>query len=137
MPQDNPRSENPRTESGRTERFRSDKSATNTLHMPFGEIGSDSVKAGLRAQKELLDVLHHISQDWFARATTEAELAFRLPSRLTSAPTVSDAFSAYHEWLNEWMSMRSEDGRRLLSDSQKIVDTGVRCFAVGSPATTS
>ena len=73
MPQDNPRSENPRTESGRTERFRSDKSATNTLHMPFGEIGSDSVKAGLRAQKELLDVLHHISQDWFARATTEAE----------------------------------------------------------------
>jgi hypothetical protein len=109
----------------------------NTLNMPFGEIGSDSVKAGLRAQKEVLDVLHGISQDWFARATTEAELAFRLPSRLTAAPTVSDAFSAYHEWLNEWMSMRSEDSRRLLSDSQKIVDTGVRCFAVGSPAMTS
>jgi hypothetical protein len=35
------------------------------------------------------------------------------------------------------MSMRSEDGRRLVSDSQKIVDTGVRCFAVGSPAMTS
>jgi hypothetical protein len=50
---------------------------------------------------------------------------------------VSDAFSAYHEWLNEWMSMRSEDGRRLLADSQKIVDTGVRCFAGGSPVMTS
>jgi hypothetical protein len=67
MPQDNPRSENPRTESGRTERSRSDKFAMN-MNMPFGEIGSDSVKAGLRAQKELLDVLHGISHDWFARA---------------------------------------------------------------------
>jgi hypothetical protein len=137
MPQDSPRSENSRAESGRTERSRSDKSATNTLNMPFGEIGSDSVKAGLRAQKEMFEVLHDIGQDWFTRATTEAELAFKLPSRLTSAPTVSDAFSAYHEWLNEWMSMASEDSRRLVADSQRIMDKSVRCFAPASPGATT
>jgi hypothetical protein len=45
--------------------------------------------------------------------------------------------SAYQEWLNEWLSMCGEDGRRLISDSQKIMDTGARCFANASPTATS
>lgn len=33
--------------------------------------------------------------------------------------------------------MFGEDGRRLISDSWKIIDTGVRCFANTAPAVTS
>jgi hypothetical protein len=35
------------------------------------------------------------------------------------------------------MSMWGEDGRRLISDGQKIMDTGVRCFANVAPAVTT
>jgi hypothetical protein len=42
--------------------------------------------------------------------------------------------SAYNEWLSEWMNKCSEDGRQFISDGQKIVDTGVRCFAAGAPS---
>jgi hypothetical protein len=59
------------------------------------------------------------------------------PNKLTTARSAADAFSAYHEWLSEWLSLCGEDGRRFITDSQKLVDTGVRCLATVSPAMTS
>lgn len=143
MPQDNSRSdshraENTRGEDTRSERSRSGRSSTASATIPsFGEMGARSVKAGLRLQQEMLDVLSDIGRDWLTRATAEAELAFRLPNKLTAAGSVPDALSAYRKWLGEWMNMCGEDGRRLVSDSRKIIDTGVRCFAGTAPAAMS
>lgn len=103
----------------------------------FGEMGVGNVKAALRLQTEMFDVLHDISRDWVARVTSEAEHAFGLPNKLTSAQSVPDALTAYHEWLNEWMSMCSEDSRRLVADSQRIMDKSVRCFAPASAGPTT
>jgi hypothetical protein len=104
----------------------------------FGELGVGKVKAALRLQTEMLDVLHDISRDWVARATSEAEFVFQLPNKIGAAQTMPDALTAYHEWLNQWMSMASEDQRRLVADSQRIMDKSVRCFtpASSSGATT-
>ncbi len=142
MPQENPRTESQRAEGARsettrTERPRSDRAATAALNAPFGEMGARSVNAGLRMQHEMTDILSDIGREWFARATSKAELAMKLPTKLTSARSVPDALSAYQEWLGEWMNIVNEDGRRFIADSQKIMDTGVRCFAETSPAVTS
>jgi len=137
MPQDDDsdRSEDIRYDTARTERSRGDKAAAAAAaSSKFGETGTRSAVAGLRVQTEMLGLLSEIGQQWFARATTEAELAFKLPNKLTAARSVPDAISAYQEWLGEWMTMRGEDGRRLISDSQRIVETGVRCFAGATPA---
>jgi hypothetical protein len=135
MPQDNPRSESQRNEDSRAERVR-DKAAA-AANAAFGETGARSVASGLRVQTEMLGLLSEIGQEWFARATSEAELAFKLPNKLTAARTVPDAISAYQEWFGEWMNMRGEDSRRLISDGQRIVETGVRCFAGATPAVMS
>jgi hypothetical protein len=95
----------------------------------FGEMSARGVTAGLRGQQRILDVLSDISRQWVARAAAETELALRLPNKLTSARSLPDAVSAYQEWFDEWMSMFGEDGRRLVSDGRKLIDTGVRCFA--------
>lgn len=140
MPYDNPRSdiqrsENSRGESARAERPRGERSATrDVMSAPFGEMGARSVTAGFRAQQKMLDVLSDISREWFTRATAEAELALRLPNKLTNASSVPDAISAYQEWFDEWMSMFGEDSQRLVSDGRKLIDTGVRCFAEAAPA---
>jgi hypothetical protein len=138
MPHDNPRierTENPRSESSRSEHLRGERSAAaNATKAQFADMGVKSVKAGLRMQKEMFDTLHDIGRDWLARATSEAELVFKLPNRLTDARSGPDVFSAYHEWLSEWLSMYGEDSRRFVSDGQKIINTGVRCFASVSPA---
>lgn len=145
MPQENnPRSESHRPESSRSESMRSERprsekpaAAANAMTQSFGEMGVRSVTAGLRMQKEMLEVFNDISREWFERATSEAELAFRLPNKLTSARSIPDAFSAYQEWLGEWINKCGEDSRRLISDSTRILDTGVRCFSETAPAVSS
>ncbi len=131
MPQDHPRGESsrnnsPRSDNNRAERARHDKAST--VENAFGDIGARHVTAGLRLQKEMIGLLSDIGQDWFARATAEAELALRLPNKLTAARSVPDAVAAYQEWFGEWMTRCSEDSQRLFSDSEKIVDTGARCI---------
>lgn len=134
MPEDRSDTDTQRSDTARTERSRRDKSATtNGPSGMFGEIGTNSVKAGLRAQKEMFEVLHDIGNDWLARATSRAELAFKLPSKLSEAGNVPDALSAYREWLSEWVTMMDEDGRHLIADSQKIVDRGMRYFTESTP----
>ncbi len=139
MPQDHARTEshraeNFRSESTRSERSRGEKSArVEALNGPFGEKSAASVNAGLRMQKQMFEVFEVIGREWFARATSKAELAFKLPHKLTAANSVPDAVSAYQEWLGEWINMFGEDSRRFMSDSQKIMDTGVRCLTDSSP----
>jgi hypothetical protein len=97
-------------------------------NMAFGGVGARNISAGLRLQKAMLGLLSDMGQDWFARAAAEAELALRLPNKLTAARSVPDAVTAYQEWFGEWINRYSEDSRRLFSDSQKIVDTSARCL---------
>jgi len=130
--------ENPRDESARAKRSSDQTSMkTSPSSAPFGEMGPRNVKAALRLQMEMFEIFHDVGRDWLKRAASEAELAFNLPNKLTAAQTVPAALSAYQEWLGEWMSMVSEDGRHFIADSQKIVDRSVSCFADQSPGTTT
>jgi hypothetical protein len=124
--------ENPRNKSASTKRSSDPKPAGATQAL-FGDMGPRNVKAALRLQTEMFEVLHDVGRNWLERAASDAELAFDLPNKLTSAQTVPAALSAYQEWLSEWMSRVSEDGRSFIADSQKIVDKSVSCFAVASP----
>jgi hypothetical protein len=147
MTQDNLRSESHRTEqhrggssrserseNARSEQMRSENAlAMDEIKAQIGGIGARNLNAGLRMQTEMFDTLQTISRDWVARATSEAELAFNLPNRLTSVRSVPDAVSTYQQWLSEWLAMCGEDGRHLIADGQRIVATGVRCFTNLSP----
>ncbi len=103
----------------------------------FGEAGPRNVKAGLQMQQELFEIFQEIGREWLARASSEAELAFNLPYKLSSTRSMPDALSAYQEWLREWMHMMDEDGRRFLADSQRIVGASTRYFTAATPAITS
>ena len=130
--------ENLRDESARATRPNNQTSTkASPSSAPFGEVGPSNVRAALRLQMEMFEVLHDIGRDWFKRAASEAELAFDLPNKLNAAQTVPAVLSAYQEWLSEWMSMVSEDGRHFIADSQKIVDRSVSCFADRSPGATT
>lgn len=133
MPHDNSRSESARNgtsrnDHGRAERPRGEKPFSTTDNMAFGDVGARNVAVGLRLHREMLGLLSDMGQDWLVRASAEAQLALRLPNRLTAARSVPDAVTAYQEWFGEWINRCSEDGQRLLSDGQKIVVTGTRCF---------
>ena len=123
-----------RSESPRSEHVRERGAATKPISPRLVDMGVRNVRASLRMQKEMFDTFEDIGRDWLARAASEAELVCNLPNRLNNARSVPDAFSTYHEWLSEWLSLCREDGRRLVSDGQKIVSSGMRCLAHASPA---
>jgi hypothetical protein len=138
MPQDNQCSDMRRSENTDGERSRGQEPSAAIAQGPSLEtMGTKGVTAGLRLQKEMFEVLSDIGREWFVRATSVVELASRLPKKLTAARSVPDALSAYQEWLGEWMNMRGEDNYRFVSDSQRIINAGVRCFADAGPAGTS
>jgi hypothetical protein len=138
MPQDDPHSyrDSGRRQrgGGASEQTRSDAAAAaETLSSRMADIGASNFNVGLRMQTEMFDTLKTIGNQWLERRTHEAELALNLPNRLAGARTLPDAVAAYQEWLSEWLAMCNEDGRRFVSDGQKIVATGVRCFTSVSP----
>ena len=150
MPQDysddNPSTERVETRSSeraRGERSRTEKSAATAseqlteMRDDLREAGAKNLTAGLHMQREMFDAFQHLGREWLERATAEAELAFKLPAKLTAARTVPDAFSVYQEWLGEWMNKCGEDGRHFIADGQKIINAGARCLSGGSPAVTS
>jgi hypothetical protein len=138
MPQDDPHSDR---DSGRrqrgggpSEQMRSDAAAAaETRSSRMADIGASNFNVGLRMQTEMFDTLQTIGNQWLERRTHEAELALNLPNRLAGARTLPDAVAAYQEWLSEWLAMCNEDGRRFVSDGQKLVATGMRCFTNVSP----
>jgi hypothetical protein len=139
MPQDDPhvdRDTSRRQRGGSSaEQVRSEATAAaETMSSRMADIGANSFNAGMRMQTEMFDTLQTIGHQWLERKTHEAELAFNLPNRLAGARTLPDAVSAYQEWLSEWLAMCNEDSRRLVTDGQKIVATGVRCFTNISPS---
>jgi hypothetical protein len=121
-------------ERGRGHRSRGERSAATPMNAAFDEMVARSATIGLRLQKEMLELISDIGQDWMTRATAEAELALRLPNELGAARSVPDAVSAYQQWFSEWMSAFDHNSRRFVSDNRRIVDTGVRCLAEMAPA---
>jgi len=142
MPHDNPRSENPRTaisdDNPPSERQRSERSArAEAKQIPLGDFGVRSVNAGLRMQKQIYDVFEDIGRQWLERTTAKTQLAYQLPSKLTQAGSIPAAFTAYQEWLSEWVNVLGEDNRRLINDSQRLADTGMRCLTDATPLPTT
>jgi hypothetical protein len=147
MPQDNPRTENYRAEQQRAGNPRSERGESERSEQMRGEnvrageviteqltqIGAKSVNAGLRMQAEMFDTFHAISRDWMTRATSEAELALKLPNRMSGVRSIPDAISTYQEWLGEMWSLCNEDSRRMVADGQRIMATGVRCLTGSAP----
>lgn len=85
----------------------------------------------IEMQVEIFDTLEEITRNWFARAKSEARLASELSTKLATARSLPDSASAYQEWLSRWMEMMTDDGRRLISDSQRLMQTSTRFLGNG------
>ena len=64
-------------------------------------------------------------------ATAEVEISLKLSKKLTASHSVPDALAAYQEWLSEEISARAENARRLMTNSQKFMDTSTRLLSNG------
>jgi hypothetical protein len=78
------------------------------------------------ANSEILETLREMRRNWAERTSAEVERGSKLTKDLSAAQSVPEAFTACQEWLSKEMDARSEDARQLMSDGQKLMDSGAR-----------
>ena len=79
----------------------------------------------------MFKALEEMGQEVMSCATAEVEIGLKLSKKLTAAHSVPDALAAYQEWLSEELSARAENARRLMTNSQKLMDTSTRLLSNG------
>jgi hypothetical protein len=73
-------------------------------------------------QSDLLEVIREANQNWLDRMQSEATLASEFSSKLTASHSIADTTAACQEWAKRRMELFTEDGQRLLSNSQKFME---------------
>jgi hypothetical protein len=90
------------------------------------------VPAMLMMQKEFLHTAQSANRDWLARVQSEATLVSDFVSKLSASRSMPEATSICHECIARQFEMLSEDGQRVWTDSQRLVQTGMRFFVPSS-----
>ena len=82
-------------------------------------------------QSDLFEEIREASQNWLDRMQSEATLASDLSSKLTASHSIADTTTACQEWAKRRMELFTEDGQRLMADSQKFMDKATQFLSNG------
>jgi hypothetical protein len=92
-------------------------------------MGKKRIEDFVNAQTELFEALQATNRQWLDRAQTEANLASEFAAKLTAARSIPDAMTACQDWTTRRFELMAEDGKHLLADSQKFIETGARLLS--------
>jgi hypothetical protein len=84
-----------------------------------------------KIQSELLEEIREANQNWFDRMQSEAILASEFSSKLTASHSIADTTMACQEWAKRRMELFTEDGQRLMTNSQKFMEKAAQFLANG------
>ena len=104
-------------------------SPPNLISAEFAAMGKKCIDEFVNMQTELLGNLQETNRQWFDRAQSEATLASELGTKLTAARSIPDAMAACQEWSSRRFEMMVKDGKHLLADTQKFMETGSRLMS--------
>ena len=82
-------------------------------------------------QSDLFEEIREASQNWLDRMQSEATLASDFSSKLTASQSIADTTTACQEWAKRRMELFTEDGQRLMANSQKFMDKATQFLSNG------
>jgi hypothetical protein len=95
-------------------------------------MGKKSIEELLNAQTELLKNLQETNRHWLEIVQSEAALASKFATKLTTSRSIPDAMITCQEWSNRQIEMMAEDSKPLVADTQRFMETGAAfCRAAG------
>jgi Phasin protein len=84
-----------------------------------------------KIQADLLEEIREANQNWLDRMQSEATLASEFSSKLTASHSIVDTTAACQEWAKRRMELFTEDGQRLMTNSQKFMEKATRSLSNG------
>lgn len=97
----------------------------------FAEAGQKGLRDAIRLPSEFSDYLQEATQVWLARLQSEASLASHLASELAAARSLPETTKAWQHWAKGRVELLAEDGKRVLADAEKLMETGERILGNG------
>jgi hypothetical protein len=82
-------------------------------------------------QSDLLEEIREANQNWLDRIQLEATLTSEFSSKLTASHSIADTTAACQEWAKRRMELFTEDGERLMNNSQKFMEKAVQLLSNG------
>jgi Phasin protein len=82
-------------------------------------------------QSDLLEEIREANQNWLDRVQSEATLASEFSSKLTASHSIADTTTACQEWAKRRMELFTEDGQRLMANSQKFMEKAAQFLSNG------
>jgi hypothetical protein len=92
----------------------------------FATMGKKNIEELLNVQAKLFENLQETNRHWLERVQSEAALASKFATKLTTTRSMSDAMTTCQEWSTRQIEMMTEDSKLLVADIQKFMETGVR-----------
>jgi xylose isomerase len=105
--------------------------ASKTIQKQMAETEKKIGDAAAQAQSEFMRTFEDVGREVMSCAAAEMERGLSLSKKLSGAQYVSDALTAYQEWLSEEMNARTEDARRFMAHGQKFMSAGTRAVSNG------
>ncbi len=98
----------------------------------FAALGKERIDKFVKFQSELVDTLQESNRQWFERAQSEASLNSELASKLMAVRSIPEATAVCQEWTTRRFELMAEDGKRVLAEAQKLMETGARLWSNGA-----
>ena len=84
-----------------------------------------------KIQSDLLEEIREANQNWLDRMQSEATLASEFSSKLTASHSIAGSTAACQEWAKRRMELFTEDGQRLMTNSQKFTEKAAQFLSDG------
>jgi hypothetical protein len=104
---------------------------------PFGEfatLNTTRVEGYVTVQAESMEMFEGMNRRWADRAQSEANLASDFVAKVMAARSIPDALTACQEWTSRRLELMAEDGKCVLADTQKVMESGRRFLAAAWPS---
>lgn len=111
---------------------RTEKPSSLNLALPLvSAMGKKRFEELAKIQSDLLEEVREANQNWLDRMQSEATLASEFSSKLTASHSIADAAAACQEWAKRRMELFTEDGQRLMTNSQKFMEKAAQFLSNG------
>jgi hypothetical protein len=82
-------------------------------------------------QSDLFEEIREVNQNWLDRMQSEATLASEFSSKLIASHSIADTTTACQQWAKRRMELFTEDGQRLMTNSQKFMEKAAQWLSNG------
>ena len=106
-------------------------SPANMIPPEFVTMGKNHFEGLAKIQTELIERLGEANRSWLDRMQSEATLASEFSSKLTASHSIADGTAACQEWAKRRMELFTEDGQRLMTNSQKFMEKATQFLSNG------